>query len=374
MTFRFEDQSRRGQAGGYASLDSGGHVPAGQLPAGIVSLAPIGTFSADVAPWSEPGFLEPAHLDGSGGWLIFDTDGEGEIVAGYGTTSQNSIGFYASAGTSHLFGGQDGGGEIHAEVHASSTGAKISTIARPAQTGPLFELVDGGVSRGTMFKVVQDADQTFTDVWVYPAGNGGGTNNRIEIFAAHEGENYAEQMIQLVTGGAESLSAAISIDSYVDENDATQNYAQITLRSPTITGGLTGLPIELWSDQANTYVHVRALNGQAIPAFVVSDHSAVEKFAVDPGGAVRAQSISGGTDTDFTAHADGTGFLHLLSGGGMQIQDASGSQMTIQKTSGGTMLIDPGVDGLLLSNIPSSDPHVAGQVWNLAGALMMSAG
>lgn len=93
-----------------------------------------------------------------------------------------------------------------------------------------------------------------------------------------------------------------------------------------------------------------------------------------------------GTTGGFFFREQGNGgfFFADNGSGGFTIQDVGGGGVLVQsENSGGIRLLAQGTtgtvdiegqDGITVGTLPTSDPHVVGQLWNSSGVVMVSAG
>jgi hypothetical protein len=71
--------------------------------------------------------------------------------------------------------------------------------------------------------------------------------------------------------------------------------------------------------------------------------------------------------------ASSSGPVQLWAGNGLSFNDDSTTGISITESGSGPITINPG-GGIFISSLPTSDPLVAGQLWNSSGVLMVSAG
>lgn len=198
-------------------------------------------------------------------------------------------------------------------------------------------------------------NQKVTISWTAAPGAGG-----YKIYRSTTSNTYgATSLVTTITDGATV--------SYTDTGTATTTGAP-----PTTTPG-NKVKIQMWSGQTNNALSVVDLSDNHV--FVIdSTGAATFSQAATFSGAVTcgdAITVNGPLVANDACTVSGSLELKKAGSYALFVADATAQTVTISELSGGTPVV---IFDVSTGALPTADPNVAGQVWNSAGTLKISAG
>lgn len=182
-------------------------------------------------------------------------------------------------------------------------------------------------------------------------------------------------------GGATGLIAATARASLELGGIAIQAPSAVAITGGTITGitelnGAGGaLHVGSASAEINVLLFMDPASGDAAPAGVLGSTGADnEEGAGGAGGLLQVNAGNGGSSSHALSNGGAGASLYLVGGSGGDA-GAGGSSGADGDVHIGYDAVGEAARGkLFVHNLPTADPHVAGQIYVLAGVLMISAG
>lgn len=217
---------------------------------------------------------------------------------------------------------------------------------------------DAGIGTGTA------VDGTSGITYVYTGNtSGSGTSGNVEIGSGNSSGGDSGD-IRLETGTADGTRGNIILDALITQITNGQLQApagvEFDIASPSNGGSSnTGMVFVFSGDQTGTgqsgsvgLQSGNATGGNSGPCFVGTGNSSGENSA---------------QTTIFTGDAHTTGDV-LIGPGTASAGNSGNIELRLAASTGGTK------GNVILTGIPTVDPHVAGAVWNSSGNLKISAG